>query len=372
MCRSCGQSVGFNEFCSNCMTSAYVKEVKDEDELGLAKTVSLSTVKPPLPTIHVEDEGKHLAYSSNILNTYFCKYCDEKFQSKDILQRHIEDDHIICKYCHKYFQSKILLKQHIKDVHTTCKYCGEYFQSKDILQQHLINVHYNCKYCDNNFQSEILLKQHIKDKHSICKYCGEYFQSEILLNKHIKDAHIICKFCEKEFQSINNLKKHIKDVHRKCKYCHKKFKSANGLEQHIKGVHNNNQTKENPKSSVPKLHSMKKLYNDIRLREANRNIDEQFFREYDEQKVTILAETQIYSHNENWIKKVHLGCKIIESNDNGIRIQKWIQGRISYNHEEIPKFYRNGTPSAYSSITADENNRCSGTLIVKDIKKGWI
>ncbi|MCD4821878.1 MAG: C2H2-type zinc finger protein [Methanococcoides sp.] len=362
MCRSCGQQVASNGFCSNCMTYSNVKNVKDEDELGLAKTVSSSIVKPPLPTIHVEDEGKHLAYSSNILNTYFCKYCDEKFQSKDILQRHIEDDHVICKYCHEYFQSKILLKQHIKDVHATCKYCGEYFQSKDILQQHLKNVHYNCKYCDKNFQSEILLKQHIKDKHSICKYCGEYFQSEILLNIHIKDTHIICKFCEKEFQSINNLKKHIKDGHLICKYCHKKFKSANGLEQHIKDVHNNNQTKENPKSSVPKPHSMKKLWNDVQLRESNRNPDEQFFREYDEQKVTILAE---------WIKRGHYGCGIIEPNDNGTRIQKWIQGTIRFKIDDMPRFYRKRHTSSFNPITLDEKNRDFATLIVKDIKKGW-
>jgi len=71
------------------------------------------------------------------------------------------------------------------------------------------------------------------------------------------------------------------------------------------------------------------------------------------------------------IKKVHLGCKIIKSNRDGIRIQKWIQGKISFKDDDMPKFYQNGNTLSCNSITVDDNNKKSGTLIVEEIKRGW-
>ncbi|MEL4306446.1 C2H2-type zinc finger protein [Methanococcoides sp. LMO-2] len=282
-CRSCGKTVGFNGFCSDCMTSAYVIEVKDEGELDFIKPKSSSTVKAPLPTVHGEDEGKHIIYTDK-----------NAAPLKTLSRRHFDS--------HNY---------------------GKYKTGS-----------YKCRYCGQNFKSEINLNQHVKNIHSYkCKFCGNFFQTKNILEMHIERTHT-------------------------CKYCGEKFQSKNILKQHVKNVHNNIQTKkiQNTKLTnaiIPESRpSLKKLWNEIQIRESNPNTDVSFFRKYDGQKVTILVEYQIFVNDVEYFKLNNFTCEIIEHNsDYELRVQKWVQGRIKVGTDEESKFYPKRHTSSFNPIT---------------------
>lgn len=204
ICRGCGQSVRYDGFCSNCMTSVHVREVKDEDELDLPKTMSSSSNEPPSPTIHGKNEGIHIAYSfkkPTVEDKHFTCCCGSKFITKDMFELHTKSHkHYNCYYCGEKHDTYNGLRLHLikctkflmRNKKFKCHFCDEKFETSEDLQLHVKATHkkYKCRVCEKSFNSDVDLKQHmdIHEKYR-CKVCKRWFKTKKKLDKHIKAKH---------------------------------------------------------------------------------------------------------------------------------------------------------------------------------------
>lgn len=110
-----------------------------------------------------------------------------------------------CSICNKTFSDERNLIQHKKQ-HTSrvydCEYCQESFEKKPELKKHVFGIHshelktYECNQCSEKFHLESLLKSHslshfpkkmnIKTGRFQCEYCPMSLSSNSDLQRHIR------------------------------------------------------------------------------------------------------------------------------------------------------------------------------------------
>ena len=162
--------------------------------------------------------------------TYKCKKCEERFHYKNSLRRHNIAKHLGLKFkcdsCGTEYVSKDHMRAHRRkcrkiDIATKtkfpCLHCDEKFQLKAMLGKHIKAKHPGvralrevrkiCPYCEKEFNKEKPLKLHVRNheeeegKHR-CHHCKEVFRLKPSLDRHINSVHLgikyPCQHCGKE------------------------------------------------------------------------------------------------------------------------------------------------------------------------------
>ena len=212
---------------------------------------------------------------------HVCKHCDEVFQQRKELERHIVDHSIekrshtskkpyISQECGRSFLSKKLLRYHTKS-HTNksfvCCHCGKNCRKKYALEKHM-RIHtmkwtHRCELCDKGFVLKSLLDSHMivhdrsefRENHQLnchmrkayvdtkfaCEHCGRIFNTEGYLRVHLGiHAGIkpyVCQKCGSSFHNKCLLRYHIKSHPEQsvlCCHCGKKCKSKKTFKQHMR------------------------------------------------------------------------------------------------------------------------------------------
>ncbi|XP_055630150.1 transcription factor grauzone-like [Toxorhynchites rutilus septentrionalis] len=238
----------------------------------------------------VAEENKKIQEFLNIS----CKFCSEKFDSFDRLQKHTRKSHnsrgsLTC--CNRVFYKKCRIIEHI-DSHLNpnqflCGLCNKSYCSQNSLDLHNLRKHcineekpFKCEKCGQGFPKEWLLKVHYtthipaectichkvlasastlkthmvtihtgNSKH-ICDTCGQEFRTKLGLERHIKQhmgidpiERVQCHICSKWVKGKSCLKIHIKTVHSEenqsvtCDVCHQIYPNMRALGCHKRGVH---------------------------------------------------------------------------------------------------------------------------------------
>ena len=234
---------------------------------------------------------KEVAIPSVKVGDHKCKYCNQLFNSQDILTEHIMFEHpnsqlakLIasgalwvnpkdyvrkCDYCELTFKNSVQLQRHVKDSHPSfglkdqkCEICDQSFHTHKFLTDHIKSVHENpgykkkerfqkCQFCEKTFFPYFKLLQHMKTEHKAsylkCPHCPKSFQEPSKLKYHIKIQHdkildFSCEFCDKKFAQRRFVTRHIEMIHKGnyryiCKYCDKGIIKAKDLDRHIRVVH---------------------------------------------------------------------------------------------------------------------------------------
>ena len=155
------------------------------------------------------------------------KHCAEKHE------KHIT----VCNVCHAVFESH-KLNQHKYDVHRekkktvkSCPHCDEKFEVKNTLKRHMLRVHgddngvmyYSCDKCDYKNKSNFELKDHINAMHT-------------------KEELYQCTICNFSTYRKKNLRSHIRNIHEKhkpnkCEKCFAAFLTKRELIGHMERKH---------------------------------------------------------------------------------------------------------------------------------------
>ncbi|XP_066249499.1 uncharacterized protein [Euwallacea similis] len=221
----------------------------------------------------------HIAVHSP--EAFICNYCEEYFETKDILDNHnAEIDHVngSCKICNK----KILpskrngifkkMRYHLEVNHRatdarSCPMCGKIFKYITNLDRHIRSVHekqkFMCQYCDKPLQRKYDLRIHIERNHpekvgtdliskfpdryikdsndaisAQCQLCDRRFANTHSFYVHTDREHdnfryYACQICPEEFPTFKDLRKH-QMVHPQyqCKKCPLTFVLVSDLRRH--------------------------------------------------------------------------------------------------------------------------------------------
>lgn len=86
------------------------------------------------------DFANHMAIQHDVKNPYICHHCQQSYESKELLIKHVKDVHndkrFKCDQCGSSYSAKRSLKSHVKRVHEheshryTCEHCGKDFLNK--------------------------------------------------------------------------------------------------------------------------------------------------------------------------------------------------------------------------------------------------
>lgn len=230
---------GSKQFCSNCMTSKYVKKniskLKcDVCQKEFEKIIELDyhLNSHPICIIcnkHVDVIDKHTKLEHPI-----CEICNIQFPLKHDLFEHHNSVHL-CPICNRIFYSKNERDTHY-NLHPKCKFCKLLFQTSIEYQKHMLN-HPKCKSCEEIFETLNEFNDHFKSTHT-CKICHRKFEKKSERDIHL-NSHLKCEICGERFVILSILKKHIKNKHPKCEFCNQRFVRQNILDVHIKEVHVN-------------------------------------------------------------------------------------------------------------------------------------
>ena len=178
-----------------------------------------------------------------------CIYCDFE-ENKDVFK---------CLKCPKVFETKDLLDRHI-DKHNTemfnCMLCEASYCTVGDLKFHMTVDHtdeikqtYLCDLCGSKFKEKKILNAHRKYVHTderpeSCSTCGRKFKTKSQLKNHLithmsaTDSHLSCEVCGKLFTRVASLKEHVRR-HKKeftfyCEVCKKGFYKKHGMEEHMR------------------------------------------------------------------------------------------------------------------------------------------
>lgn len=213
----------------------------------------------------------HLKSHSNQDN-FDCPLCSKRFQTKNILERHVQTYHLkerpyICQFCGKGFSTEWYCQKHethhekgtgprilARDMIYACKYCEKTFPKPRQLRMHESThtgeKNYECKQCDKTFCYSSSLLKHLKYMHSekpkaVCEFCSRVFSTGDSLLKH-KQYHVgvdqfKCRKCDTIFRDFLSLKRHGRSVHyneierpHKCDSCNRGFTHKSLLEIHLR------------------------------------------------------------------------------------------------------------------------------------------
>jgi len=153
------------------------------------------------------DQGMPIIEES--LESEFCETCDMEVL-KSHFKEHIElmhGDDNDCNKCQIKFNSKILLRKHINEEHLT--------DSKNRKTKRKLQY---CPLCSKEYDYKKQLMDHIrsfhkKERNTQCTICKRKFYHRDL-KKHMQHVHgekkIACEVCGKMYTCIENLKLHLK------------------------------------------------------------------------------------------------------------------------------------------------------------------
>ncbi|XP_055387636.1 zinc finger protein OZF-like isoform X2 [Condylostylus longicornis] len=162
---------------------------------------------------------------------FICKKCNEIFQSREYLKRHLlsHTNTYKCNKCGKLFSSSSKLWQHLK-LHNSirpfgCKYCDMTFKNKSNLNVH-VGKHaglkpHKCALCEKSFSRTNLLKEHLRshtgEKPFSCEICCKAFSKKRIYVNHKmihSDNKFCCSFCPQKFVRESQLNFHVKNYHK--------------------------------------------------------------------------------------------------------------------------------------------------------------
>ncbi|XP_041988828.1 zinc finger protein 62-like isoform X2 [Aricia agestis] len=199
-----------------------------------------------------------------IKDKYPCPICEEEhlFFGKllsHMSQEHSENKHL-CMHCGRSFRSAPGFRFHVRNCRGTtvtfkCDVCNLECSSKNILQRHLGNEHdikrIKCNVCGEKFTARYALNRHMIDAHdsgNVCQYCGKQFPGNYFLVDHVEKIHlkekgVKCEMCDKSFYDAKRLKNHMVKHQEtrvfRCDVCGKPFRWKKNLKGHMNKHHNN-------------------------------------------------------------------------------------------------------------------------------------
>lgn len=165
-----------------------------------------------------------------------CNHCDETFDQKKKLNKHLREIHprkIKCKTCDKVFSENCELEVHIKT-------------------HHLENTEYRCNLCDKTFVLKWRLSKHLQYHSSETKKKCHYFNNEkicpyedigCMFDHEMSEickfgefcANKLCSYKHKNIQRGNE--KPIKESNYECQSCHKILTTHELLVSHVETIH---------------------------------------------------------------------------------------------------------------------------------------
>ena len=209
-------------------------------------------------TLAVHTKLKHADEGSPIYKCKTCEKCyrDEPSLKRHVqINNHqlptsssklIKPGYQKCTVCEKEVGR---LTFHMEKYHATehqtfpCNKCEQKFDRKDVLYKHVEKLHSNI----NINLPAAIQELRVNEEEWKCKMCGQSFYSELEIEKHLqkrncsKDDAIkhYCQFCEKSYTEKHNLTKHIKNKHTvnenvTCSKCGKTFQQKSSLTRHTK------------------------------------------------------------------------------------------------------------------------------------------
>ncbi|OQR69868.1 zinc finger protein-like [Tropilaelaps mercedesae] len=143
-----------------------------------------------------------------------CPLCDSTFDSKDLLEEHIDSHQqergiVECDFCGKDFMSRFELTRHMT-IHAQesqsdpqCQLCGKFFATHEDAILHL-KVHspggrlmkqrkFKCERCDRSFFTRKDVKRHMVvhtgQRNFVCQFCPQKFGRKDHLVRHTKKTH---------------------------------------------------------------------------------------------------------------------------------------------------------------------------------------
>jgi len=171
--------------------------------------------------------------------------CSEMFRSKELLDKHKEDQHFI-----------ISAKEGLSH---TCNVCLKVVKSRALLVHHSLThssqKYLSCPKCPYKASRPYILKQHIESHNESfsfpCDECCKNFKTKSNLTLHYKNTHLgmglfkpklTCTFCGYETDSSTYLKlhqrKHTGEKPYKCPECEQSFARKFVINQHCQRMHN--------------------------------------------------------------------------------------------------------------------------------------
>ncbi|CAH1256697.1 ZNF777 [Branchiostoma lanceolatum] len=174
-----------------------------------------------------------------------CEYCDEKFRSVGMLQKHMKT--------HMPGEDRLDLKGNKLYL---CDHCGQFFNNKD-MKRHEMQLSkarpYKCevKNCKSSFKEKGQLRNHVRIVHDRsrfpCPYegCKKTFGIKSTMLKHYRvhtdERSYQCSFCGKMFRRICHLSVHMRihtgDTPFNCSLCNYSGRQSNCLRWHMKTHH---------------------------------------------------------------------------------------------------------------------------------------
>ena len=194
-------------FCPWSEISLKIK-IEEPDEYArkeISKSISSITYKIENTGGNPDDENIKLDVKTELLDNNFTEIEPEVSFSEgfeDPLNIEMENPYYNCHKCENHFDTKSNLKKHIEITH---------------------QGRHKCDQCEKIFSLPMNLKRHIKNVHEgrkdyICNDCGKSFIQSTDLNRHIRTVHEgfrdhACDLCGKTFITSVNLKTHIRTIH---------------------------------------------------------------------------------------------------------------------------------------------------------------
>lgn len=291
---------------------------------------------------------KNFSESVDLKNNLTCPYCQKKFESVSLLDKH-KDIHLggwsyMCKICHKGFNFHHLLQSHISfhktEVTFPCHTCGKVCVSRYKLKAHM-KLHgdqYVCRICKQTFSTKECLKSHrsihrkptIKKEIFICKICSAKFQLSVELKNHLRMhasdwpftcdvckklyrrrgsylTHVskclgvnpyTCDICQKTFIRQCHFIEHVNQLHNgvrpfSCDTCHKRFNSKSNLEIHSQ-VHSTRLP------TIYKCSLCQQMFNSLRKLKGHKIREHSLYRPYkcSTCKKIFIFKSQLTSHSK--------------------------------------------------------------------------
>lgn len=204
-----------------------------------------STIK--LHLAHIVKHTGELAFKCKVLG------CTAAFASCDVLKQHLKAIHYkgkkyICEVCGKKLETKKLLERHTDEDHVynkkeggfPCKYCDGLFpRVANALRHEKLHNPGNekllkCEFCDKVFLNGVMRKKHKIRDHGV----------EVLPWKSKRDEYFTCVKCFSSFIDKPSFEEHkekcsfVVNENFQCRFCSKKFKEQLEYQQHEENFHN--------------------------------------------------------------------------------------------------------------------------------------
>lgn len=187
--------------------------------------------------------SKKLPSTSKSLAQLTCEYCQHLFDKKS-LEKHMFKKHFptyqqsfVCNICEQKFNTKTILNSHKKIDHNInkkdndnfkCDLCIQSFLTKRSYISHIRKKHtkYKCEECHCQYNQKRNLLVHYRQKHLpenerpsyTCTHCGRSCMTNALLQDHIRIHHTnekpyMCKICDARFPTRTYLCQHRSRIH---------------------------------------------------------------------------------------------------------------------------------------------------------------